>query len=175
MQPLIWSVRHIDSRVFCMSRSRPACKRVLILRAYAAKARKPSNQRGTQTVPLRSSLSHKMRPSICDQRGSKPRVAGGPAGHHPLIGQSILPLLLSSRRHLRSKPLYSSRSLLAPSQARGAQRAQEQLCSTPLRGGLFRQILNPRGVFAHGVCNAFCPCSLRSERSICAMRVVHHA
>ena len=93
LQPLIWSVGHVDSRVSCMSGSRPACREAWILCAHAANHEKSSIKRGTQTVPLRSFLSRKMRPSICDQRGSKPRVVGSPVGHHPLIGHTILPLL----------------------------------------------------------------------------------
>ena len=91
--PLIWSVEHVDSRVSCRSGARPECRSAWILRAHAAKPERSSIKRGTQTVPLRSFLSRKMRPSICDQRGSKLRVVGSPVGCHPLIGQTVLPLL----------------------------------------------------------------------------------
>ena len=95
--------------------------------------------------------------------------------HHPLrLGRPFCPC--SSRRgvvaaHLPSNPRAPSRP---PSQARGAQRAKEHICSTPLRESLFGHILIPRGASPHYVCEPSCPCSLPSERSICAMRVGHH-
>ena len=98
-----------------------------------------------------------------------------PRVHHPLrLCRPFCPC--SSRRgvvaaHLPSNPRAPSRP---PSQARGAQRAKEHICSTPLRESLFGHILIPRSASPHYVCEPSCPCSLPSERSICAMRVGHH-
>ena len=115
-------------------------------------------------------------PRVSAIRGAQTGDRGMPRVHHPLF--SCRPFCpCSSRRgvvaaHLPSNPRAPSRP---PSQVRGAQRAKAQLCSTPLRELLFRHILNPRGASPHYVCKPYCPCSLPSERSICAMRVVHHA
>ena len=53
-QPLVCSVKHVDSRVFCGKRSKRTCVCYAVLRAYAVKTRKSRRREGNPEVPSRT-------------------------------------------------------------------------------------------------------------------------
>ena len=121
------------------------------------KIEKSLQQEGIPKGPSEDPPLAFVRPSICDQAGSKEELRDAPRASSPPFGRSILPLLCWVRGARGPAPPHSSRF---PPGSLSHKRGRAFFPQFPC----VEVCLSLSSMPKHCMCDASCPCSLRSER-----------